>query len=90
MEESEHRERDDAASAALGRADLAAQLQHLEQFATRSVAAGEELPPQLVEMIARLREIVQALDGLAASMADEPRARDDDAGPRTLDSDGSA
>ena len=88
MEESEHRERDDAASAALGRADLAAQLQHLEQFATRAVAAGEELPPQLVEMIARLREIVQALDGLAASMADESRAPDDDAGPRSLDSDG--
>ena len=90
MEESEHRERDDAASAALGRADLAAQLHHLEEFATRSVAAGEELPPQLVEMIARLREIVQALDGLAASMAEEPRALDDDTGPRSLDSDGLA
>ena len=70
------RERDEAANAAMGRADLAAQLRHLEAFASRSVSAGEEVPPQAVEMIARLREIVQALDGLAASMSDEPEPRD--------------
>ena len=91
MEEPEHRASDDAASAAMGRADLAAQLHHLEAFATRSVAAGEELPPQLVEMIARLREIVQALDGLAASMADDASAPDgDDTGSRSTDPDHSA
>lgn len=70
MDDAEHHDRDDAASAAAGRADLAAQLRQLEAFAARSVSAGEELPPQAVEMIARLREIVQALDGLAASMGD--------------------
>jgi hypothetical protein len=91
MEEPQHLERDDAASAAMGRADLAAQLQHLEAFATRAVSAGEELPPQLVEMIARLREIVQALDGLAASMADEPSAPDgNETDSRATDSDPSA
>jgi hypothetical protein len=67
---------DGAASAAAGREGLAAQLRQLEAFAARSVSAGEELPPQVVEMIARLREIVQALDGLTASMAHEPGAVD--------------
>ena len=71
MEDAPQRESDDAASAAVGRADLAAQLRNLEQFAARTVAAGEELPPQAADMIAHLREIVQALDGLAASMSDD-------------------
>ena len=89
MDDEQAPERDDAANAAMGRADLAAQLQHLEQFATRAVSAGEELPPQLVEMIARLREIVQALDGLAASMAEERRTPDGDTDSRAADSDAS-
>ena len=77
--------------AAAGRAGLAAQLRQLEAFAARSVSAGEELPPQAKEMIARLREIVQALDGLAASMAVEP-GPDDAAGAdsRATDSGGPA
>jgi hypothetical protein len=54
--------------AAAGRAGLATQLRELEAFAARSEAAGDALPPEAMEMIARLREIVQALDGLTASL----------------------
>jgi hypothetical protein len=83
--------RDDAASAAAGRDGLAAQLRQLEAFAARSVSAGEALPPQVGEMIARLREIVQALDGLTASMAQEPEAVDGgDIDSRATDPNGSA
>jgi hypothetical protein len=83
--------RDDAASAAAGREGLAAQLRQLEAFAARSVSAGEALPPQVAEMIARLREIVHALDGLAASMADESGARElRDTDSRATEADGLA
>jgi hypothetical protein len=92
VDEAEHLEpdsaRDDAVSAAAGRDGLAAQLRQLEAFAARSVSAGEALPPQALEMIERLREIVQALDGLTASMAEEPEAReagDDDSPTRAAD-----
>jgi len=85
VDEAEHLEpdaaRDDAVSAVAGRDGLAAQLRQLEAFAARSASAGETLPPQALEMIERLREIVQALDGLTASMAEEPgvpEAGDDD------------
>ena len=64
--------RDDAASAAAGHADLLAQLRQLEDFAARTVAEGGSLPPQATEMILHLREIVDALDGLTASMAEPP------------------
>ncbi|MBA3673165.1 MAG: hypothetical protein H0W68_14235 [Gemmatimonadaceae bacterium] len=57
------------------RAPLAAQLQELELFVARLESDGEELPPEAVVMVARLREIVQALDGLSASL--EPPRRDD-------------
>jgi hypothetical protein len=41
------------------------------------------MPAEAVEMIARLREIMEALDGLSASMGDDlSKARRDDA---TLD-----
>jgi uncharacterized membrane protein YccC len=63
---------DDAASAAVGRASLAAQLRQLEDFAARAVSEGDTVPPQATEMIAHLREIVQALDGLTRSMAERP------------------
>jgi len=63
---------DDAASAAAGRAGLLAQLRQLEDFAARTVREGDALPPQATEMILHLREIVQALDGLTASMTDQP------------------
>jgi hypothetical protein len=63
---------DDAASAAAGRAGLLAQLRQLEDFAARTVREGDALPPQATEMILHLREIVQALDGLSASMTEQP------------------
>ena len=56
--------------AAAGRAGLATQLRELEAYVARSEASGDELPPEALEMIARLREIVQALDGLTSSMGD--------------------
>lgn len=62
----------DLSGAEAGRAGLAAQLRELEAFVARSDARGDELPPEAIEMIARLREIVQALDGLTSSMAETP------------------
>lgn len=59
-------------AAAAGRDGLAAQLRELEEFVARSEAAGDAMPPEAVEMIARLREIVRALDGLTSSMTDQP------------------
>jgi len=55
-------------AAAAGREGLAAQLQELEAFVARTEAEGGELPVEATEMIARLREIVTALDGLTKSM----------------------
>lgn len=72
---------DDAARAAEGRADLVAQLRHLEAFAAKAVSEGDSLPPQATEMIAHLREIVQALDGLTASMAEQRARRESHAAP---------
>lgn len=63
---------DEAVDAAAGRAGLLAQLRQLEDFAARTVSEGDALPPQATEMILHLREIVQALDGLTASMGDSP------------------
>ena len=60
--------RDEATNAAAGHAGLIAQLRQLEDFAERTVSEGGSLPPQATEMILHLREIVEALDGLAASM----------------------
>jgi hypothetical protein len=71
---------DDAASAAAGRAGLLAQLRQLEDFAARTVREGDTLPPQATEMILHLREIVQALDGLTASMTEQPMADERPAG----------
>jgi hypothetical protein len=68
-------ESDDASDAAAGRAGLAAQLRQLEDFAARTASAGEALPPQAAEMIVHLREIVQALDSLTASMAEQADAQ---------------
>ncbi|MDB4883545.1 MAG: hypothetical protein JWL95_2311 [Gemmatimonadetes bacterium] len=56
--------------AAAEREGLATQLRELEAFIARSESSGEELPPEASEMIARLREIVQALDSLTSSLAD--------------------
>lgn len=58
-------------AAAAGRAGLVSQLHELEAFVERSKAQGDSLPPEALEMIARLREIVTALDGLTASLGKE-------------------
>lgn len=50
------------------REGLAEQLRHLEEFVAHATVQGEEMPPEAVEMIARLREIMAALDGLSASL----------------------
>ena len=71
-----HPPAEDAASAAAGRAALAAQLRQLEDFAARAVSEGDSVPPQATEMIAHLREIVQAIDGLTASMTERPTRPD--------------
>lgn len=74
-----HGAADDAASAAVGRASLAAQLRQLEDFAARTVSEGDSVPPQAAEMIAHLREIVHALDGLTASLTEQPPRQGADA-----------
>jgi ribosomal protein S18 acetylase RimI-like enzyme len=56
-------------AAAAGREGLASQLRALEAYVADSAAAGETLAPEAVEMVARLRELVRALDGLASSLA---------------------
>jgi hypothetical protein len=63
-------EEQEITDAAAGRAGLAAQLRELEAFVARTDASGEALPPEAAEMIARLREIVQALDGLTSSLTE--------------------
>jgi len=69
--------RDDTVNAAVGHAGLLAQLRQLEDFAERTVSEGGSLPPQATEMILHLREIVEALDGLAVSMGGELPTRGD-------------
>ena len=65
---------------------LAAQLRQLEEFVARVETEGGELPPEATEMVSRLREIMQALDGLTSSLegldAGAPPAPAD---PSTLD-----
>jgi ribosomal protein S18 acetylase RimI-like enzyme len=56
-------------AAAAGRNGLATQLRDLEAYLADSEAAGNALPPEATEMVARLRELVRALDGLAATFA---------------------
>ena len=51
---------------------LATQLRQLEDFVARAESDGEELPPAALEMIARLREIMQALDGLSSTLGVSP------------------
>ena len=58
-------------AAVAGRDGLAAQLRELEAFVAKSEASGDGMPPEAVEMIVRLREIVLALDGLTSSITDD-------------------
>lgn len=51
---------------------LAAQLRQLEDFVARAESDGDDLPPAALEMIARLREIMQALDGLSSTLGSIP------------------
>ena len=44
------------------------QLRQLEAFVARAEAEGDQLPAQATEMVARLKEIVEALDGLTSSL----------------------
>jgi len=52
------------------RDDLAGKLREVEAFIARAESNGEELPPEAAEVLARLREIVQALEGLSADLAE--------------------
>ena len=62
------------------REGLAQQLRQLEEFVARTEGDGDEMPAEAVEMIARLKEIMEALDGLSASMGEDlSKARRDDA-----------
>jgi hypothetical protein len=58
-------------SAAVTRQGLTTQLRELEAFIARSEAAGESLPPEALEMVDKLREIVRALDALTSSLGEE-------------------
>lgn len=57
------------AAALSPRDGLAQQLRQLEAFVARSEADGDELPAEAVEMVARLRELVRALDGLTSTLS---------------------
>ena len=50
------------------RQDLALKLQQLEDFVARARSSGEELPPEAVEVVEHLREIMRALDGLGREL----------------------
>jgi hypothetical protein len=56
---------------AAGRDGLAEQLRELEAFVAKSNADGEPLPTAALEMVERLRALLQALDGLTASLDDQ-------------------
>ena len=58
---------DRASAAETPREGLAAQLRQLEAFVARAESDGEALPPEAMEMVARLREIMHALDGLSST-----------------------
>ena len=69
-----------SASSPSPREGLAQQLRQLEEVVARTESDGDEMPAEAVEMIARLREIMEALDGLSASMGDDlSKARRGDA-----------
>ena len=58
---------DGASAAATPREGLAAQLRQLEAFVARAESDGDALPPEAMEMVARLREIMHALNGLSST-----------------------
>ena len=50
------------------RHDLALKLREMEDFLARAQANGEEYPPQALELVKHLRDIIRALDGLTSEM----------------------
>jgi len=61
-------ETDAKAQAEGGRGDLAAQMQRLEAYVADAQARGDEVPPEAVLMIARMKELIGALDDLTKSI----------------------
>ncbi|MFL5580029.1 MAG: hypothetical protein ACJ8AO_06630 [Gemmatimonadaceae bacterium] len=51
-----------------GRGDLAAQMRRLEAYVADAHSRGEEVPREASLMIARLRELIGALDDLTKSI----------------------
>lgn len=49
---------------------LVEQLRQLEAFVAHAESAGDGMPAEAVEMLARLKEIVHALDGLTSSLGE--------------------
>jgi hypothetical protein len=54
-----------------GRDKLAAQASALETYIVAAKARGEDLPSEATAMLASLRDVVSALDRLAASLTDD-------------------
>lgn len=50
------------------REDLGIKLRALEEFVARAESSGEELPPEAILVVAHLREIMSALDGLTKEL----------------------
>jgi hypothetical protein len=50
----------------------------LEAFIAQTEARGEAVPPEARAMLARLRELMDALRGLTASFEERERASDQD------------
>ena len=60
----------EAAAADMGNSaeGLTEQLRQLEEFVAKAESAGDALPPEAVEMVDKLRDIIQALEGLTSSL----------------------
>jgi hypothetical protein len=56
-----------------GRTGLAEQMQRLQAYVADAHARGEDVPPEADMMIARLKELVGALDDLTTSIGKEKR-----------------
>lgn len=63
--------------ASRGRTGLAEQMQRLQAYVADAHARGEDIPPEADMMIARLKELVGALDDLTTSMEKPETAGDE-------------
>lgn len=50
------------------REDLALKLHELEAFVAHAESSGEQIPPEAMQVVAHLREIMSALDGLTQEL----------------------